>query len=76
VTCASAPASRGHEGSVGKPAPFIEVRIVDENDNECGGSGRRGCLPGPTVMQEYYKDRRLRPTPCAMAGSLHRPVQI
>lgn len=44
-------------GSVGKPPPFFDMRIVDEsgfdlNDNEIGEIVGRG----PILMQGYYKD--------------------
>jgi len=53
---AAPPCEAGARGISSKPAPFVEVRIVDENDNEVPAGGRRGRLPRPTVMQEYYKD--------------------
>ena len=58
VTCGLRPSdAAGHEGSVGKAVPFIEVRIVDENDNEVpAGAIGEAVYRGPTVMQEYYKD--------------------
>ena len=58
VTCGLRPSdAAGHEGSVGKAVPVIEVRIVDENDNEVpAGTVGEAVYRGPTVMQEYYKD--------------------
>ncbi|MDM8000633.1 MAG: long-chain-fatty-acid--CoA ligase [Dehalococcoidia bacterium] len=58
VTCGLRPCdAAGHEGSVGKPVPFVEFRIVDENDNEVPvGAVGEAVYRGPTVMQEYYKD--------------------
>lgn len=49
--------SEGRENSVGKILPFIEIRVVDDNDNdvpvgEVGEAIYRSC----TVMKEYYKD--------------------
>jgi fatty-acyl-CoA synthase len=49
--------SDGRETSVGKPLPFIEVRIVDDNDNDVPqGSVGEAVYRGPTIMKEYYKD--------------------
>jgi acyl-CoA synthetase (AMP-forming)/AMP-acid ligase II len=58
VTCGLRPCeAAGHEGSVGRPIPFVEVRIVDENDNEVpAGAVGEAVYRGPTVMKEYYKD--------------------
>jgi acyl-CoA synthetase (AMP-forming)/AMP-acid ligase II len=49
--------SKGRETSVGRVLPFIEMRIVDDNDNEVPvGTVGEAVYRGPTVMQEYYKD--------------------
>jgi fatty-acyl-CoA synthase len=58
VTCGLRPCdAAGHEGSVGKPVPFVEVRVVDENDNEVApGQVGEAVYRGPTVMKEYYRD--------------------
>jgi acyl-CoA synthetase (AMP-forming)/AMP-acid ligase II len=49
--------SEGRETSVGKPIPFIEVRIVDDNDNDVPvGEVGEAIYRGPTVMPEYYKN--------------------
>jgi long-chain acyl-CoA synthetase len=43
-------------GSVGKPLPGIEVRVVDEHDHDVP-TGELGELlvRGPNLMQEYYQ---------------------
>lgn len=43
-------------GSVGRPLPRIEQRVVDE-DNRPLGPGETGeiCVRGPNVMREYFK---------------------
>jgi fatty-acyl-CoA synthase len=58
VTCGLRPCeAEGHEASVGKPIPFIEVRVVDEKDKEVPtGAVGEAVYRGPTVMKEYYKD--------------------
>jgi acyl-CoA synthetase (AMP-forming)/AMP-acid ligase II len=49
--------SEGRETSVGRVLPFIEMRIVDENDNDVPvGEVGEAVYRGPTVMKEYYKD--------------------
>jgi fatty-acyl-CoA synthase len=44
---------------VGKPVPFLEVRIVDQKDRDvsAGDIGELICR-GPNVMKRYYKDRK------------------
>lgn len=44
---------------VGPPLPFLEVRIVDEQDRDlpAGEVGELICR-GPNVMKGYYKDRK------------------
>ena len=58
VVCGLRPSDvTGHEASVGKPIPFVEIRLVDETDNEVPvGSVGEAVYRGPTVMKEYYKD--------------------
>lgn len=49
--------SKGRETSVGRVLPFIEMRIVDDNDNEVPvGTVGEAVYRGPTVMKEYYKN--------------------
>jgi acyl-CoA synthetase (AMP-forming)/AMP-acid ligase II len=45
--------------SVGKPAPWIEVKIFDDNDKEvlCGGVGEI-VVRGRVVTDGYYKDEQ------------------
>ena len=49
--------SQGRETSVGKALPFIEIRVVDDNDNDVPvGTVGEAIYRGPTVMKEYYKN--------------------
>ena len=49
--------SKGRETSVGRVLPFIEMRIVDDNDNDVPvGAVGEAAYQGPTLMKEYYKD--------------------
>lgn len=49
--------SKGRETSVGRVLPFVEMRIVDENNNDVPvGQVGEAVYRGPTVMKEYYKD--------------------
>ena len=49
--------SEGRESSVGKALPFIEIRVVDDNDNDVPmGTVGEAVYRGPTVLKEYYKD--------------------
>lgn len=49
--------SKGRETSVGRVLPFVEMRVVDENDNDVPvGQVGEAVYRGPTVMKEYYKD--------------------
>ena len=42
-------------GSVGKPLPNVEVRVVDENDNDVPvGAIGEVIARGPNIMQGYY----------------------
>ena len=57
VTCLLPSESRGRETSVGRVLPFIEMRIVDDNNNDVPvGAVGEAIYRGPTVMKEYYKD--------------------
>ena len=49
-----------HIGSIGKPPPWFEVKIVDNNDKEVslGKVGEIVCRGWP-VMKGYYKEPRL-----------------
>ncbi|MBM4445518.1 MAG: long-chain-fatty-acid--CoA ligase [Chloroflexi bacterium] len=59
--------SEGREASVGKILPFIELRVVDENDNDVAvGEVGEAVYRSPTVMKEYYKN--LEATAEAMRG--------
>jgi long-chain acyl-CoA synthetase len=43
-------------GSVGKPIPGVEVKILDEEDGELpAGAVGEICVRGPNVMQGYYR---------------------
>ncbi len=47
----------GRETSVGKAIPFIEIRVVDDEDNDVPiGAVGEAVYRGPTVMKEYYND--------------------
>ena len=49
--------SEGRETSVGKTLPFIEMRVVDEEEKDVPlGEVGEAIYRGPTVMKEYYKD--------------------
>lgn len=49
--------SIGRETSVGRVLPFIEMRVVDDDDNDVPvGAVGEAIYRGPTVMKEYYKD--------------------
>ena len=51
--------AKGRETSVGRVLPFIEMRIVDDNDNDVPvGAIGEAAYRGPTVMKEYYKDTK------------------
>jgi acyl-CoA synthetase (AMP-forming)/AMP-acid ligase II len=59
--------SEGREGSVGRAIPFIEIRVVDDNDNDVPvGEVGEAIYRGPTVMKEYYKNPEA--TAAAMKG--------
>lgn len=45
-------------GSVGKPCPGFELKIVDDNDRKLGpGNAGELCLKGPSLTSSYLKDR-------------------
>jgi acyl-CoA synthetase (AMP-forming)/AMP-acid ligase II len=58
VVCTLLPSeSEGRENSVGRVLPFIEIRLVDDNDNDVRlGEIGEAIYRGPTVMKEYYKN--------------------
>jgi fatty-acyl-CoA synthase len=58
VVCGLRPSdAEGHETSVGKAIPFVEIRLVDDDDNEVPlGQVGEAVYRGPTVMKEYYKN--------------------
>jgi acyl-CoA synthetase (AMP-forming)/AMP-acid ligase II len=58
VVCTLLPSeSEGHENSVGRMLPFIEIRLVDDDDNDVPvGEVGEAIYRGPTVMKEYYKN--------------------
>lgn len=57
ITTLKAQDSLRKKECVGKPLPFVEVRIVDDQDREVpiGEVGELICR-GPNVMKGYYKD--------------------
>ncbi len=57
VSCLLQSESEGREMSVGRALPFIEIRVVDDNDNDVPiGEVGEAIYRGPTIMKEYYKD--------------------
>jgi acyl-CoA synthetase (AMP-forming)/AMP-acid ligase II len=49
--------SKGLENSVGKILPYIEIRVVDDDDKDVSvGAVGEAVYRSPTVMKEYYKD--------------------
>jgi fatty-acyl-CoA synthase len=47
----------GRETSVGKALPFIEIRVVDDEDKDVPvGEVGEAIYRGPTIMKEYYKN--------------------
>ncbi|MBN1382069.1 MAG: long-chain-fatty-acid--CoA ligase [Deltaproteobacteria bacterium] len=49
--------SEGRETSVGKILPFIEIRVVDDDDNDVSvGAVGEAVYRAPSVMKEYYKN--------------------
>ncbi|MGC8810126.1 MAG: class I adenylate-forming enzyme family protein [bacterium] len=59
ITTLNAKDSLRKKECVGKPLPFLEVRIVDDQEKEVpiGEVGELVCR-GPNVMKGYYKDRQ------------------
>ncbi len=56
IALANRPGEYMPAGSVGKPCPFYEVRIVDENDNKLPpGEIGEMIFKGPAVIQSYYE---------------------
>ncbi len=48
--------AEGRETSVGKALPFIEIRVVDDQDNDVPvGTVGEAIYRGPTFMKKYYK---------------------
>ena len=58
VVCGLLPSqAEGHPMSVGKAIPFVEIRLVDDDDRDVPvGQVGEAVYRGPTVMNEYYKD--------------------
>ncbi len=49
--------AEGRDTSVGRALPFIEIRVVDNEDNDVPvGTVGEAIYRGPTVMKEYYKN--------------------
>ncbi len=58
--------------SVGKPMPLIELKIVDENDNELGVGQAGECLSrGPAAMCGYYNQPELTDKCIRYDGWIH-----
>ena len=57
IAIANIPGEKQVYGSVGKPCPTYEVRIVDDDGKELG-NGEIGemIFKGPAVVQNYYED--------------------
>jgi len=45
-------------GSVGKPLPDIDMKIVDDDGKDVSGYDVRGelCVRGPTVVRGYFEN--------------------
>jgi fatty-acyl-CoA synthase len=58
VVCGLLPSqAEGHPVSVGKAIPFVDIRLVDDDDRDVPeGEVGEAVYRGPTVMKEYYKD--------------------
>ncbi len=58
VVCTLRPSEvEGRENSVGRALPFIEIRLVDDKDNDVPvGEVGEAIYRGPTVLKEYYKN--------------------
>ncbi len=63
-------------GYVGRPLPFVQVRIVDEQENEIREPGQPGELQvcGPTVFRRYW--RKEEETRKAFSGPWFRTGDI
>lgn len=58
--------------SVGKPMPLIELKIVDDNDNEIGVGEVGECLSrGPAAMRGYYNQPELSDKCIRYDGWIH-----
>jgi fatty-acyl-CoA synthase len=57
VSCLPPSESEGRETSVGRVIPGIEMRVVDDGDNDVPlGAVGEAVYRGPTAMKEYYKN--------------------
>ncbi len=57
VSCLPPSESEGRETSVGRVIPGIEMRVVDDDNNDVPtGAVGEIVYRGPTVMKEYYKN--------------------
>ena len=57
VSCLPPSESTGRETSVGRIIPGIEMRVVDDNNNDVPvGAVGEAVYRGPTAMKEYYKN--------------------
>jgi long-chain acyl-CoA synthetase len=58
IAVANTPGEEIVPGSIGKPCPFYEVKIVDSEDGEVGpGEAGEMIFKGPAIVQSYYEDR-------------------
>ncbi|MFM9884741.1 MAG: class I adenylate-forming enzyme family protein [Burkholderiales bacterium] len=66
---------RDRRGSTGQPAPNIELRVVDDDDNEVApGTPGEFCIRGPRVMAGYWK--KPDATATAMRGGWYHSGDI
>ncbi len=58
VTMARGTSVFDHEGTIGRPNPYVMLR-VRRSDGSFAGDGEEGelVIGGPTVMQGYYRDK-------------------
>ncbi len=58
VVCALRPSEAERKvASVGRPLPFVEVRVVDDEDRDVPiGEVGEAVYQGPNIMKEYYKN--------------------
>lgn len=69
IALASSPGEHVPQGSVGKPCPSYEVKIVDEDNNEISpGEIGEMIFKGPAVVQGYYNDTGGNSRLCFMSG--------